>query len=207
MSSKRITTFKKLSISVFRWEGELRVQLAEALYLRPIVPEKTHQLSHHQVFNPTFTDSFLMAIPAVLFDAGAFIVVVDTVSAGPAFSAQHRAAIAADELGGQQIFLLCLVSGRGFFVALQPFLHPVKQVLRHYGRYAVRQNGFPKAVLRTRLKVECTGQSFLSAIPLVSSEYGSSCSHTFPMIQVIRSRSSWLKPSRSSSRITSYRRS
>ena len=172
MSSKRITTFKKLSISVFRWEGELRVQLAEALYLRPIVPEKTHQLSHHQVFNPTFTDSFLMAIPAVLFDAGAFIVVVDTVSAGPAFSAQHRAAIAADELGGQQIFLLCLVSGRGFFVALQPFLHPVKQVLRHYGRYAVRQNGFPKAVLRTRLKVECTGQSFLSAIPLVSSEYG-----------------------------------
>ena len=70
-----------------------------------------------------------------------------TGTAGSALTAHIRAAIAAVQLRGQQIILLGLVTGRGLFVFGQPFLHLVKQILRHDGRDAARRHDVPEAKL------------------------------------------------------------
>ena len=48
--------------------------------------------------------------------------------ADTAFSEHQRTALAAVQLGGEQIAFLCLMTGRGLFIFRQLFLHLVEQV-------------------------------------------------------------------------------
>lgn len=61
------------------------------------------------------------------FGPGAFVVAVDGAVASLAALADHQpAAVAAEQLRGQQIFFLGLCPGRGVLVLLHPLLHPFK---------------------------------------------------------------------------------
>lgn len=55
-----------------------------------------------------------------------------------ALAAEVGPAAAAEQLGGQQIIVLGLVTRRGLFVLRQLFLYAVKQLFRNDGGYAVR---------------------------------------------------------------------
>ena len=66
--------------------------------------------------------------------------------ADTALPAEVRSAVAAEQLGGQQIFFLGLIAGRGFSVFGHPFLHPVKEFPCHKGRDALRRYGSPEGV-------------------------------------------------------------
>ena len=59
-------------------------------------------------------------------------------AARPALAAEIGPAVAAEQLGGQQIIVLGHVTCQSLFVLRQLLLHPVKEVLRYNGGYAVR---------------------------------------------------------------------
>ncbi len=63
--------------------------------------------------------------------------------AGAAFPAHIEAAIAAEQLGGQQVIILCLVTGGSLLVLLHLLLHTVKQVLRDNSGDAIRDHHIP----------------------------------------------------------------
>ena len=65
----------------------------------------------------------------VIFSILHFPGVADT-----AFSEHQCTALAAVQLGGEQIAFLCLMTGRGLFIFRQLFLHLVEQVLWHKSR-------------------------------------------------------------------------
>ena len=59
-------------------------------------------------------------------------------AARPALAAEIGPAVTAEQLGGQQIIVLGHVTCQSLFVLRQLLLHPVKEVLRYNGGYAVR---------------------------------------------------------------------
>ena len=67
--------------------------------------------------------------------------------AGAALTAEVGPAIAAEQLGREQVIVLGLVAGRGLFVFRQFLLHPVKEVLGDDGGNAVRHHNVPVGVL------------------------------------------------------------
>ena len=67
--------------------------------------------------------------------------------AGAALAAEVGSAVAAEQLGHQQIIVLSLVAGRGLFVFCQLFLYPVKEVSRDNGGNTVRHHNVPVGVL------------------------------------------------------------
>ena len=68
----------------------------------------------------------------------AFIIMMnDLVSTRTALAEHHRAAHSAEQLGGEQVIVLGLVTGRSAAVLLDFLLHFFKQVLVHDGRDAV----------------------------------------------------------------------
>ena len=96
-----------------------------------IVPDKLHGLVHHQIFQPLFADSFLLAA-LLLFGRGTFIVAVDfSRPACAAFAKHQRTAATTVQLGCQQVIVLCLSSGRGFLVFGNLFLHIVEKLCGH----------------------------------------------------------------------------
>ena len=91
-----------------------------------IVPNQLHGLPDDQIFQPFFLHGLFVAALAPL-DVGAFIIIVGAPgSTGSAFAEHQRTTLAAEQLGGQQIFLICLATGRGTLVLIQTLLHPVK---------------------------------------------------------------------------------
>ena len=89
-----------------------------------------------------------MALGALLFHGYAFVIVVDIPCvAGAALAAEVGPAIAAEQLGGQQIIVLGLVTRRGLFILRQLLLHPVKEVLGDDGGNTVRHHNVPIGVL------------------------------------------------------------
>ena len=71
-----------------------------------------------------------MALGTLLLDRHALVIVVDIPRvAGAALAAEVGLAVAAEQLGCQQIIVLGLVAGWGLFVLRQLLLHPVKEVL------------------------------------------------------------------------------
>ena len=68
-------------------------------------------------------------------------------AAGAALAAEVGPAVAAEQLGCQQIIVLGLMAGRGLFVLRQLFLHPVKEVLRDDGGNTIRHDYIPVGVL------------------------------------------------------------
>ena len=109
-----------------------------------IVLNQLHGLPDDQIFQPFFLHGLFVAALAPL-DVGAFIIIVSA-SGGTssAFAKHQRTAFAAEQLGGQQIFLVCLATGRGTLVLIQTLLHPVKQVFRNNNRNCIRYNDIPE---------------------------------------------------------------
>ena len=96
---------------------------------------------HHEPFQRLFADGFQVAVRlAVAFGVAALVVIVGVSHvAGAALAAHQGAALAAEQLGGQQIahILFCRATV-GDLVLLETLLHPVEQVLVHDGGNAAR---------------------------------------------------------------------
>ena len=85
----------------------------------------------HSVLDPALADAFLVAA-AMMLHADAFVIAVRrSVFGRAAFSCHVASTLPAKQLCGQQILLLCLVPGRGFFICRHAFLYPVEQLLRN----------------------------------------------------------------------------
>ena len=109
-----------------------------------IVFHKLHGLVDHQIFQPLFTDSLFLAA-LVLFGSSTFIIAVDFARpARAALSKHQRPTVAAEQLGGEQIVILCLSTGRGFFVFGDFLLHILKQFQWNDGRDSIRHDHIPE---------------------------------------------------------------
>ena len=109
-----------------------------------IVLNQLHRLPDDQIFQPFLLHGLFVAALAPL-DVGAFIIIVGASGGtGSAFAEHQRTTLAAEQLGGQQIFLVCLATGRGTLVLIQTLLHPVKQVFRNNNRNCIRHNDIPE---------------------------------------------------------------
>ena len=109
-----------------------------------IVPDKLHGLVDHQIFQPLLADGFLLTA-LLLFGSRTFIIAMDFACPARAAFAKHQCATAAAvQLGGQQIIVLCLSSGRSFLVFGNLFLHIIEQFQRHDGRNRIRHDHIPE---------------------------------------------------------------
>ena len=109
-----------------------------------IIPHKLHGLVDHQIFQPLFTDSFLLAA-FMLFGSSAFIIAVDFARPARTAFAKHQCTAAATvQLGGQQVIVLCLSPGRGFLVFGDLLLHILKQFQWNDGRDSIRYDHIPE---------------------------------------------------------------
>ena len=109
-----------------------------------IVLNQLHGLPDDQIFQPVLLHGLFVAALTPL-DVGAFIIIVGASGGtGSAFAEHQRTALAAEQLGGQQIFLVCLAAGRGTLVLIQTLLHPVKQFFRNNNRNCIRHNDIPE---------------------------------------------------------------
>ena len=108
---------------------------------RFVVHDHFHGFTDHQILDPFFPDGLLVALGALLFDRHTLVVVMHLSRAAcAALAAEIGPAVAAEQLGGQQIIVLGLVTRRGLFVLRQLLLHPVKEVLRYDCGDAVRHD-------------------------------------------------------------------
>ena len=109
-----------------------------------IVLNQLHGLPDDQIFQPVLLHGLFVAAPAPL-DVSAFIIIVGAPGCtGSAFTKHQRTALAAEQLGGQQIFLVCLATGRGTLVLIQTLLHPIKQLFRNNNRNCIWYNDVPE---------------------------------------------------------------
>ena len=112
-----------------------------------IVLNQLHGLPDDQIFQPVLLHGLFVATFAPL-DVGAFIIIVGAPGGtGSAFAEHQRTALAAVQLGGEQIDFLCLMTGRGLFIFRQLFLHLVEQLFRYQcrdriGLYHIPQTQF-----------------------------------------------------------------
>ena len=109
-----------------------------------IVFHKLHGLVDHKIFQPLFTDSLFLAA-LVLFGSSTFIIAVDFTRPARTTLAKHqRTTVAAEQLGGKQVVILCLSTGRGFLVFGNLLLHILKQFQRNDGRDGIRHDHIPE---------------------------------------------------------------
>ena len=109
-----------------------------------IVLNQLHGLPNNQIFQPVLLHGLFVAALTPL-DVGAFIIIVGAPGGtGSAFAEHQRTAFAAEQLGGQQIFLVCFATGRGTLVLIHTLLHPVKKVFRNDSRNRIRHNDIPE---------------------------------------------------------------
>ena len=109
-----------------------------------IIPDKLHGLIDHQIFQPLFTDGLFLAA-LMLLGSGTLIIAVDfSRPARAAFSKHQCPAVAAEQLGGEQIVVLCLSTGRGFLIFSDLLLHILKQFQRNDGRDSTRYDHIPE---------------------------------------------------------------
>ena len=125
---------------IFREED----QYPPCLLYTSIVFHKLHGLVDHQIFQPLFTDSLFLAA-LVLFSSSTFIIAVDfTRPTRAAFAKHQRSTVAAEQLGGEQVVILCLSTGRGFLIFGDLLLHILKQFQRNDGRDSIRYDHIPE---------------------------------------------------------------
>ena len=109
-----------------------------------IVLNQLHGLPDDQIFQPFFLHGLFVAALAP-FDVGAFIIIVGASGGtGSAFAEHQCTALAAEQLGGQQVFFVGFAAGRGALVLVHTLLHPVKQVFRNNNRNCIRYNDIPE---------------------------------------------------------------
>ena len=105
---------------------------------------------HHEPFQRLFADGFQVAVRlAMAFGVAALVVIVGVSHvAGAALTAHQGAALATEQLGGQQIaHILFRRSTMGNLVLLKTLLYPVEQILVHDGGNAARCHDVFIAVL------------------------------------------------------------
>ena len=96
---------------------------------------------HNNIFDPVLPDRFLMTFCPFFLYRYAFVVMINNaVPCRSALPAKIRSAISAKQLGCEQVIILCLVPGRGFFVLLHLFLNAVKKILGNNRRYPFRDH-------------------------------------------------------------------
>ena len=96
-----------------------------------IILDKLHGLVDHQIFQPLFADGLFLAA-LVLFGSSTFIIAVDFARpARAALSKHQRPTVAAEQLGGEQIVVLCLSTGRGFLVFQHLLQYIVEKLYGH----------------------------------------------------------------------------
>ena len=99
-----------------------------------VIFHQLHGLVDHQIFQPLFPHG-LFITGLFLLGGSALIISVHLPGvADTAFPEHQCSALAAVQLGGEQIAFLCLMTGRGLFIFRQLFLHLVEQVLRYQRR-------------------------------------------------------------------------
>ena len=109
-----------------------------------IVLNQLHGLPDDQIFQPFFLHGLFVAALAPL-DVGALVIIVGAPSGtGSAFAEHQCTALAAEQLGGQQVFFVGFAAGRGALVLVHTLLHPVKQVFRNDSRNRIRHNDIPE---------------------------------------------------------------
>ena len=109
-----------------------------------VIFHQLHGLVDHQIFQPLF--------PHGLFIAGLFLLGSSTLVVGihfpgvadTAFSEHQRPTVAAEQLGGEQIIVLCLSTGRSFLVFCDFLLHILKQFQWNDGRDSIRYDHIPE---------------------------------------------------------------
>ncbi len=93
----------------------------------------------------------------------AFVIAVNgAVAALAAFTIHGCTAMAAKQLGGQEVAFLGLGSGWGLFVFGQPFLYSVKKVLGYNAGYAVRNGDVLERILTN---ITAVGKHMLNGSP------------------------------------------
>ena len=98
---------------------------------RSIIPDKLHRLIDHQIFQPLFADGLFLAA-FMLLGRSTFIVAVNFARpARAALSKHQRPTVAAEQLGGEQVVILCLPTGRGFLVFQDLLLYIVEKLHGH----------------------------------------------------------------------------
>ena len=81
----------------------------------------------------------------MLFGSSTFIIAVNFSRPTRTAFAKHQCpTVAAEQLGGQQVIVLCLSPGRGFLVFGDFFLHVLKQFQRNDGRDGIRHDHIPE---------------------------------------------------------------
>ena len=109
-----------------------------------IVLHKLHGLVDHQIFQPLFADGLFLAA-LMLLGSGTLIIAVDfSRPARAAFTKHQCPTVAAEQLGGEQIVVLCLSTGRGFLIFSDLLLHILKQFQRNDGRDSIRYDHIPE---------------------------------------------------------------
>ena len=108
-----------------------------------IILDKLHGLVDHQIFQPLFADGLFLAA-LVLFGSSTFIIAVDFARpARAALSKHQRPTVAAEQLGGEQIVVLCLSTGRSFLVFQHLLLYIVEKLYGHDGRNRIGNQDVP----------------------------------------------------------------
>ena len=109
-----------------------------------IVLNQLHGFPDDQFFQPVLLHGLFITALAPL-DVGTLVIIVGAPSGtGSAFTEHQRTALAAEQFGGQQVFLVCLATGRGALVLVHTLLHPVKQVFRNDSRNCIWYNDVSK---------------------------------------------------------------
>ena len=109
-----------------------------------IVLNQLHGLPDDQFFQPVLLHGLFIAALAPL-DVGTLVIIVGAPSGtGSAFAEHQSTALAAEQLGGQQVFFVGFAAGRGALVLVHTLLHPVKQVFRNDSRNRIRHNDIPE---------------------------------------------------------------
>ena len=109
-----------------------------------IIFHKLHGLVDHQIFQPLFTDGLFLAA-LVLFGSSTFIIAVNfTRPTRAAFAKHQRPTVAAEQLGGEQVVILCLSPGRSFLIFSDLLLHILKQFQWNDGRDSIRYDHIPE---------------------------------------------------------------
>ena len=123
------------------------------IFQKFIIKNNLLDLINDDVFNPFFFNRLFVA-SFVMFDTDTFVIAMHLTRFSGAALADHKAlALAAVELGCQQIFILGLMLCRGFFVRCHSFLYPVEKLFGHDGGNAVWNNNITVAVLADVLPV------------------------------------------------------
>ena len=147
------TLFTVPQLSLQCWDGGV----LRFLYLKDrignapnhiILQHLADRVVHHSSFNGMLSNGLASCTSLVPLGSAALVVVMDSPVSGPSALTHHKfAAVAAEQLAGEQVFLCCLASGRSPFVRFRSSLHPFKKIIVYDCRKSSGNDGVTISVL------------------------------------------------------------